>query len=313
MQKKTLKTNLKVVIINYFFADLIFNLIEQIRNTCPDSVSLSITCADNSVDDSQREQLESYKKQIYPELELSFNQNNLGFGRAINNALKNASFDHVLLINPDVTLLDNSIENLLKAALSSPKHGIWGGITLSDNHQPDLRHAWRSPSLLRTVSWAFGIKKIIKRPAFIDNYSDKTNEKTPYHVDVVSGCFMLISSDAWKKINGFDERFFLYSEEVDLCYRAIQQGFNPVVIPNVKLEHATSYDSKNTARLALLYKAKFIYFDKHHNSITSICYRLITAIGATIRACSYLLLKADTKSTKSWLNVCFLSLSFNQH
>jgi len=300
------KGHLKVVVINYFSAKKTLSLIESISKTQLRNISVSIVCADNSNNESEQHVLNAYKAEKPEQLTLIFNSENLGFGKAINQAVAESSFDRLLLINPDVVLHKGALNHLLNASFDRPNEGIWGGVTIANNSQ-DFRHAWREPTLLQTFSWATGLKKLIKSPPFIDNYINQDNQKSAYPVDIISGCCLLLSHEAWNHTNGFDERFFLYSEEFDLCKRARTFGYQPTVIPACTLEHEISHTSSNTTRLSLLFNAKFYYIKKHHNLIYSLNYRLMTALGALTRSV-LLFVSLKPNESRSWLTIfcnCF--------
>lgn len=304
---QTLSNNncqLTLVVINYFCADQTIALIKTIAQIVPSEINLNIVCADNSDDAFEYKRLSEYKA-LSPQLELSliFNKLNLGFGKAINQALENNNADYILLINPDVTLNKDSLEHLLRHAHQNSHQGIWGGITLRDNNELDYRHAWREPTLLRTLAWATGLRKVVSINATIDNYTNISSQTSQsYSVDSVSGCCMLISQSAWCKTEGFDENFFLYSEELDLCRRARSAGFQPTVIPQATLEHAISHTADNPNRLAILYNAKFIYAHKHHGLIYSAAFRIIIALGAIIRSTAFFL-TGKKQFSKSWFTI----------
>ena len=308
MSKKHNPIKVTVVIVNYFCADQTQELILFLLGIKSSLFDISIICSDNSNDNKQKVLLKKLS-QSTPRITLFFNNQNLGFGNAINAAVHDQTgFDYLLLINPDVTLKKGSIEQLIHATLSTKAAGIWGGITVTNDNQPDGRHAWREPTLIRSLVWSIGLKRSIKHDCLIDNYktTPSTESDVPYPVDSVSGCCMLIAKDVWTKNRGFDTRFFLYSEEIDFCRRARLNGFQPTTVPKSRLIHKASYNSENTSRLLLLHHAKFIYAKIHHGIIHQICYRLIIAIGALIRA--FVFITKDKRNSKSWWQVFLLAM-----
>jgi len=294
--------HLKIIIVNYHSATHTCNLIQSIIKQNYVDTSITVTCTDNSNSEDERTSLINFKNEHYPQLELIFNQQNLGFGKAINQVAKDTSFDFLLLINPDVELHKDTIQQLLNAALKKPQSGLWGGETWSKNNTKDYRHAWREPSLLRTFSWAFGLQKIIAHPLLQVSYRHQHCEHI-YTVDSISGCCLLISQQAWLDTNGFDESFFLYSEETDLCYRARMLKYTPSITPLATLHHAISNDSKTGNRLVALHHSKLLYAQKHHGTIHIVLYRLLIAIGAIIRATIMMFMPNYRQASKAWMQV----------
>ena len=151
------KIKLNVVIINYHSSDQTIQLIDSILDTPLPNIDLNIVCADNSNNINEHKKLTTYKKTKF-NFDIIFNTENLGFGKAINQAVKSFNSGFLLLVNPDVILNKNTIKLLIEHANENSKQGVWGGITLNENLKQDYRHAWREPTLLRTFCWSFYFK-----------------------------------------------------------------------------------------------------------------------------------------------------------
>jgi len=244
---------LLIVTVNYFSSGLIEKLLTQLADQSSlNQVEFNIVCIDNSCDKSETDKLVQIQASSKLEFELFFNHANLGYGRAINDAVVNREFDYLCCINPDVSL-------------------IWGGLTIDKKLLPDYRHAWRETTLRNALGWAFWFNKLSKRAIWHDDYQYAHQDDTPYPVDSVSGCFFLISLEAWQSLKGFDTDFFLYSEEIDLCHRSRRLGFQPTIVPSSLLHH------------------------KHHGS-------LLRAVGHSLRS--------RFSIANEWLAVCWISCSY---
>lgn len=298
--------HIHVIVINYFCFEQTIKLLHQFeRLEINSNIRLTISCADNSNNTEEQRELEVFQQQSRLELRLLFNQENLGFGQAINAAADDISFDYLWLVNPDVTLYPYTFDRLLSAAIIEPTQGIWGGITVTTQQQADHRHAWREPTLWNTAGWAFGLRKVIHAPGWWHDhyqYDARHNLTQCYPVDSVSGCCLLISSVLWDTLNGFDDDFFLYSEEVDLCRRARRAGFQPTVVPSALLLHSSVGTKGNSQRLTLIYHAKLLYAAKHHGFLYCLCFRFIVLSGGLIRALTQLA-HGNIKLAKAWLSV----------
>ncbi len=304
-----MSTKVAVVIVGYFSSDDLTKLIPQLSlQGNSESLSMTITCIDNSVDASERNKLTSLVKIANVKIRLIFSPTNIGFGAAINIATFEAEFDYLWLVNPDVSLYRDTLKRLIDVANANPPQGIWGAVTLNENNRPDLRHAWRQPSLLNTFSWAFAVTRAVNASGFQDNYKIQlSNPKSPYPVDVVSGSCMLISQEAWQQLKGFDEDFFLYSEEVDLCTRARDLGFQPHVVPTAKLKHHVHSEEISRERRNLVFRAKVLMIKKHHRALYTWAYSALLASGSLLRSILYLI-RTDTVSSKAWLSTCIAVL-----
>lgn len=304
--------------VNYFSAELVENLLAHlIQQTLPISTKVTIICADNSQSSEQHKALRKIKSRLGAKehanrqlnIQLLLNPTNLGYGCAINKSVKNQYFDYICCINPDVMLQEHALNELISHAIKNPIQGIWGGLTVDQQLNPDFRHAWQQPTLLNTFSWATGLKRLSNHPSLHDNYKHLAKETHPYPVDNVSGCFMLISANAWESTNGFDADFFLYSEEIDLCKRAKDLGFQPTVVPSSKLHHSPHSQEVSTQRLSLLYASKLLYAHKHHGLFYNVVYRSTLFLGSIIRAI-ITLMQARLGIAGAWAKLAITSLFY---
>ena len=295
--------SLIIVIVNYFTAQDCISLIEDILGESIPELQ-KIICVDNSCNEAELLLLKSIN---HEKLTLKVNNKNLGFGAAINKAVKGETFDSLLFINPDVKLAEHAIQHVLNAQNQKGMDGIWGGLTVDESGAPDFFHAWRFPSLLREFAWLTGLASIAKFPLLVNHYAFEEISSN-YPVDIVSGCFFLISGDAWRELGGFDERFFLYSEEVDLCLRAKQNNIRSEVVVNAKLIHARGVSSNNeSARLKWTFSSKLVFWKKHGGELKAKCMRVLYCLGSFTRSVAYQLLPNKKHLAKPWLELtCFL-------
>jgi len=288
-------TRLLIVTVNYHSSTLVgclLNRLQQIQQQArwPSNLALQFVCVDNSATQDERDALSRIKATTKIEMEIVDKVKNLGYGVAINEGAAGRQFDYLCCINPDVSLENNTLTELLAHSSSHPHQGLWGGVTLDPDSQADFRHAWQAPTLLKTFAWATGIKKLVNIPCLQEDYRHIGAARTqPYPVDNVSGCCLLISSSAWQQLGGFDHDYFLYSEEIDLCRRAIMLGFQPTVVPKATLRHPPHAEPESTKRLRVLFSSKVLYFRKHHGFARTIGYRATLFLGAVLRALQSLL------------------------
>lgn len=274
------RLELVIVIVNYFSHGQTCALIQQINSFCGD-LNYKIICADNSCDKGEALALESRQTDLGYTLKV--NSRNLGYGTAINKALDGIRFHRLLVLNPDLVIERDTLRSLFNFSIKHPNNGIWGGVTTDKALQPDSRHAWRDPSILRGFFWAFGLHRVFVGSLFVDDYRWRGQIKDCV-VDSVSGCCMLISEEIWQKLSGFDERFFLYSEETDLCYRARKLGFQPTVVSSAKLHHRFVENTHRIKTLNLIFYSKVLFAEIHFSGLKANLYRLSLSIGAVLRA-----------------------------
>lgn len=197
-------------------------------------------------------------------LEIIRNAENRGFGAACNQgaeALKSCSY--VLFLNPDARLLHNSLLLPLNY-LQDVNHshvGIVGVQLINDLDLIDSSCS-RFPSPLRFTMHAIGLDRILPRfGCRMKEWSHADTRK----VDQVMGAFFFIRHQVFQNLKGFDERFFVYYEEVDVSYRAMKSGWSSVYLADAQAFHAGEGTSKQVKAMRLFYslRSRLIYASKH--------------------------------------------------
>ena len=185
-------------------------------------VSKKLFLIDNSPTDILRNKLN------HQDIEYIFNTMNIGFGAGHNmviDKIKNASEYH-LILNPDVFFEPSVIPNLIKAIEKEKELAMVAPKVLFTNgeHQYTCR---KYPKVLEMISRKMGIyKKYVQEREYRN--LDLTK---PFYPNFIHGCFMLFKTKDFVKINGFDERYFLYMEDVDICRKMIKKGCKNCIFP----------------------------------------------------------------------------------
>ncbi len=186
---------------------------------------------------------------------------NDGFGAACNIALRITNSEFILICNPDVLPSPTALEQLV-AALTATETAAAAGAAF------DRRFQARTFSRITANLWSFlpgRLQRPLKRFA-VEVPVDPSKEYVV--VDYVVGAFMLCRTEAMRSVGGFDERFFLYSEEEDLCRRLGNSGWQTLLVPAVTLahEHSTSSDGVDGAGMApFRFHSLYRYYRKYHS------------------------------------------------
>ena len=201
----------------------------------------------------------------FPDAQLIGLRRNVGFARANNIAAKRANGDMLLLLNPDTVVTGEAVESLLRFAARHRDAGIWGGRTVFPDGTLNPSSCWRFMSLPSVLSQAVGLSALFRtsgvfnREAYGGWARDSMRE-----VDIVTGCFLLIRRQTWEDLGGFDERFFMYAEEADLCYRARARGCRPMFTPEASIVHiGGASETVFAPKCIRLFSAKATFMNKH--------------------------------------------------
>lgn len=202
---------------------------------------------------------------------------NDGFGGAINKAFTHCSdADNVLLINPDC-FVTRDVVNQLSATLHEPGTGIVAPRMTYENGQQGIAGG-PFPSLLKEFLAKLRFDELLPpaiRRQILRLFRSSTNGATFYdtlvdgeaiNVDWVSGFCMMIRTDLFTQISGFDEDYFLYFEDVDICRRAASAGFSVKLVRSVSALHLESTSTELVGKSAQYYRGLSVYLQKYSSS-----------------------------------------------
>ncbi|MGV6810563.1 MAG: glycosyltransferase family 2 protein [bacterium] len=259
---------LSIILISYNTAELTIKALNSIYNETK-TTAFNIIVVDNASNDDSVTQI----KKHFPNITLIESSANLGFAKGVNLAAKYVETDYMLLINPDTQVLDNAIDTLVAFAQENPSHGIWGGITLNNDHSINSHNAWHDEHPRDLFFSAIGFSKLFAKSCFFNRHNygcwQRNSIKT---VDIIQGSFFLTTHKLWQTLDGFDDCFFMYGEEADYCYRARQLNYQPIITPNAKIIHHGGASERNiSGKMIRLLTGKVTLINKHHQKSSKQC------------------------------------------
>ncbi|HEY8333377.1 MAG TPA: glycosyltransferase family 2 protein [Tardiphaga sp.] len=222
----------------------------------------------------------------FPEVELIDAKENLGFARGVNLAATRANAEFLLLLNPDTVVLDRALERLVQFARSNPGHGLYGGRALKRDGSNELSSCWALPTVWSMTCFALGLSTAFRHSRWFDPEAmAEWQRDSVREVGIITGCLLLAPSDAWRKLGGFDERYFMYGEDADLAFRARQAGFSPIICPDACIVHDVGKASATRAgKLLLLFKGKSTLARDHFGGWRQQLVLLELLVGVGLRA-----------------------------
>ncbi|MEM9644079.1 MAG: glycosyltransferase family 2 protein [Planctomycetota bacterium] len=226
----------------------------------------------------------------YPQVKIIPNDENLGFARGNNFLSQHANGRHLLLLNPDVIVHDNAIGELYRCSLRYPDAGAWGGQTRLPDGRIDPSCQQSTPTLARLALAAIG-----QESKTIGGLSPGAKQTAA--VEGLSGAFLMISRDTWNEFQGFDTSFFMYAEELDLCYRLRKSGRELIMTPDAEITHLVGGGSAlNPKRATSIARAKMHFLRKHRSPAYAFASGLLLWLGAFNRMLSGVLGKSERAS-----------------
>lgn len=239
------------------------------------NLNIEVIVVDNASRDASADMIE----QDFRSVKLIRSGVNLGFAAANNLGFKEADGDFVLLLNPDALVEPGALHKALAHIFADDAIGM-GGARLLDKAGRMQPSARQYPSLLNEVLVLSGLAARFPKSRFFGRF-DRTWDESgqPARVDWVPGAFTLIRKSALDEVGPFDERFFLYYEEVDLCLRFHQAGWAICYWPDVVVRHWGGESSKTVehvefsssgSQLTLWrMRSALLYYRKHHGALVA--------------------------------------------
>jgi N-acetylglucosaminyl-diphospho-decaprenol L-rhamnosyltransferase len=225
--------DLSIIIVSYNTRELTLACLKSVYEQTVQCAFEAIVI-DNASDDGSVEAVARY----FPEVNLIASRENFGFARANNLATQNARGKYILLLNPDTEILNNAIDRIWRFAEEAHGHMIYGGRTVFANSELNPTSCWGSMSLWSLFCNSFGLRKLFPGNSFFNSEGiGNWRRDTIREVGVVTGCFLLITSETWRRLGGFSPHYFMYAEEADLCLRARALGARPTICPDATIIH----------------------------------------------------------------------------
>lgn len=272
----TSEIKISVVIVHYNVAHLLQNCILSIQKYFKD-VSYEIIVVDNLSPD------EAWKALIskFPQVNFIASTKNNGFSIANNIGVSHANGDYVLILNPDTEIEGYYIQELLDFADAKPKFGCLG-VRMHDKIEVFLPESKRSvPDMKNSFEKLF------------TPFSKKSNPKSYYRndigeydiarCDVFTGAFLLLKKSVYQEIGGFDEDYFMYGEDIDICYTILQHGYENYYYGKHSILHYKGESTmKDEVYLQRFYGAMQIFIDKYYKKESPLQYQFLK-LGLKIR------------------------------
>lgn len=277
--------SLSIIIVNWNTCDITRECLRSVRDKVVD-IDYEVIVVDNASSDSSVEMIRSE----FPDAKLIVNTENLGFGRANNQAMRMAHGRYFLLLNSDTIVIDDSIQRLVRFMSEQPAIGIAGCKLLFE----DLTlqgSCSRFPSIKLALVEDLMLYKFLSRrrqgEVLLGGYwaHDRTRD-----VDAVWGASMLVRREVFEQTGGFDERIFMYGEDLEWCMRVCDLGWRITFAHDcriVHLNHKSAEIKYGDERVDLCHKRSYEIYANRHGLAAMSLLMLIKTAGALIRVCYF--------------------------
>ncbi|SFW35908.1 Glycosyltransferase, GT2 family [Prevotellaceae bacterium HUN156] len=247
---------ISIVIVSYNVCQLLDECLQSVKRALQ-GIDGEIYVVDNLSTDATVETLQPR----HPDVHFIANQENVGFARANNQAIRCMDSEYVLLLNPDTVVYENTLHGVLDFMDSHPEAGGAGVrmLTREGYAAPESRRALPTP-------WVAMLKMLGATQRY---YMSHLSWDEPGQIEVISGAFFMLRRKALDQIGLLDEDYFMYGEDIDLSFRLLKGGWQNWYLPFDIIHYKGESTQKSTFRYVhTFYQAMLIFFRKHYGHLS---------------------------------------------
>ena len=265
---------LSVIILNYnvrYFLELcVISVLKAIKN-----LDAEIIVIDNNSSDGSCEMM----RKRFPGIKLIENKENYGFPKGNNIGVTAAKGKYICILNPDTVVAEDTFEKILKSKIWSKKTGIVG-CKLIDGTGKFLPESKRGvPNPFVAFTKIFGLYKISN--FFGKYYAQHLSENQSGKVDILVGAFMVMERNLYQEIGGFDEKCFMYSDDIDLSYMVTQKGYFNYYLHETSVIHYKGESTIKDGTYMKRFQEAMNFFYKKHFKV-SVFFSVFMKIGIVL-------------------------------
>ncbi len=290
--------DLSFIMVNWNTRELILEALGSIFHTVHD-YEFEVVVVDNGSEDGSPEAI----REVFPQAHSIFNEENLGFARATNQALAQAAGRYIFLLNSDAKLKEGAVQALVTFMDDNPDVGIAGGqlVNADGSRQNSIAPF---PSLATEL-----LNKRLLRTLFPKRYPGKERDYSiPIDVDSLVGACIIVRRQAIEEVGGFDEGYFFFMEETDWCFRMRDKAWRVCFVPQAQILHlqgASAAMAKTEAKIEF-YRSRYRFFAKWRGRLmaTILKFGLMLRLLGEVAANS--LLFVNRRHRERWKTSCRL-------
>ncbi len=253
--------DISIIIVNYNVKDFLLNCLTSIANSRHNLKIETIVVDNHSTDHSVKQIKPLFEQVKFIELD-----KNYGFAKANNIGIKQAYGKYILILNPDTLLFEDTLQVMYDYMEQNKEVGIAGCKVLNPDGSFQLACRRGFPTPWVSFCKLFGLQSLFPRWKLFAQYNQTYRDiNQTYNIDAVIGAFMFCRKEIFEKIGLFDEEYFMYGEDLDLCYRAKLAGYQVAYVHTTSIIHYKGESTKRSSinELKHFYEAMEIFAKKH--------------------------------------------------
>lgn len=273
---------LSVIIVNYNVKYFLEKCLQSVQAAITGIRAEVLVIDNNSTDGSI-----AYLQPLFPFASFIENKYNPGFGKACNQGLNLAAGKYILFLNPDTIVQKDTFHCCIHKFETSVAIGAVG-VKMVDGNGRFLKESKRAfPDPASSLYKLFGFSALFPKSKFFSRYNlGNLDEDQDHEVEVLCGAFMMIRKSILDTIGGFDEKFFMYGEDIDLSYRIQKAGYKNFYLAQSPIIHfkGESTNKKRFKYIKLFYGSMAIFVNKHYKGPKKQLFKVLIYAGIGVRA-----------------------------
>lgn len=266
---------LSVIIVNYNVTQLLEKCLQSLHRFIG-NVAYEVIVIDNASPDTSWKEL----RNRFPQVHFISSATNIGFSKANNKAVLEAKGDFILLLNPDTELEGYYMQELLSFARKRTDFGCLG-VRMHDANGNFLPESKRDvPNMVNSFRKLYVFSGNKNSRSY---YRNDIAEDTIAEVEILTGAFLLMNKEVYLQVGGLDERYFMYGEDIDLCYSVLQKGYRNWYYGKYSILHHKGQSTvKDIKYLQRFYGAMQLFIEKYYRKDKPLQYRVLR-VGLMVR------------------------------
>lgn len=294
--------DVSIIVVSWNTRELLVRALGCVYETLRES-SFEVIVVDNaSLDDSV-----PAVRERFPQARVIANRENVGFGRANNQGAAVARGRYILLLNSDAFVHAGTIERLIAFMEAYPEAGAAGPRLRYEDGRLQ-RSVTSFPTVLTELWTTLGLDRAFPNHRVFGRYKLTYWEMNDLReVDILMGACLILRRTAIEQVGLFDEQFFMYSEEADLCYRLRAAGWRSYFVPDVEATHIWGGSAQRVPAKTFLrlFRSRVQFFRKHYGEQTTVLYKCVLVLAGLMRVMGgpiIFALKRDADMARLYLN-----------
>lgn len=254
--------DLSIIIVSYNTRDLLQQALNSIYGN-EINYKYEVFVVDNISPDGSADMV----RKEFPQVKLISNEDNVGYARANNQAIRDAKGEYILLLNPDTVVLPGSLDKLVDYLKQHRDVGALGPKIVLPDGSLDKACKRGFPTPLNSLFKTVGLDKFFPKSKLFGGYNLTYLDEDEVHlVDSLVGACMLVPREVIERVGMLDEQFFMYGEDIDWCYRIKNAGWKVCYYPEAKIiHHKRASSSKRKLKTTYeFHRAMVLFYRKHY-------------------------------------------------